>query len=213
MNIKDTLWTSTNGGFAVPGCRWSPDHEAPAAELHVVIALMTTGPVGISDGINFTNVPLILRTIAEDGTLLKPSKPITSVDSALSSKAPPGYVYTTYSGIPMAPAKAHYFVSFKMTDVWTLTARDFYPALPLDASVATRVWSTEQCVDGSKASDCVDMKSVATRDSPVAVVPKSDARNVTGGTDFAPAVTTVWTLCKSGYDSFFSRIFFIIVYN
>jgi hypothetical protein len=40
---KDTLWTTTNGQFAVPGCNWSPDHEKPAAELHVVIALMTTG--------------------------------------------------------------------------------------------------------------------------------------------------------------------------
>ena len=36
---KDTLWTSNNGKFAVPGCQWSPDHEAPAAALHVAGAL------------------------------------------------------------------------------------------------------------------------------------------------------------------------------
>jgi hypothetical protein len=46
---KDTLWTTDNGKFSVPGCAWTPDHEEPAAELHVVIALMTMGPVGISD--------------------------------------------------------------------------------------------------------------------------------------------------------------------
>eukprot|EP01047_Picozoa_sp_COSAG01_P075507 COSAG01_NODE_12959_length_1654_cov_1.257381_2_plen_166_part_00 len=56
---KDTLWTSDNGKFAVPGCQWSADHENIAAPLHVVIALMTTGPVGISDMIGGTNVSLI----------------------------------------------------------------------------------------------------------------------------------------------------------
>jgi hypothetical protein len=91
---KDTLWTSTNGKFAVPGCPWTPDHEAPAVELHVVVALMTTGPVGISDGFNMTNATLISRTIAQNGLLLKPSKPLTSVDSMLDgyANAPKGHV-------------------------------------------------------------------------------------------------------------------------
>ena len=138
---KDTLWTSDNGKFSVPGCPWTPDHETPAAELHVVIALMTTGPVGISDLIGMTNATLAKRMITEDGTLLKPSKPITTVDSFFSSAVPdivgedslwdsnavrsgartppPGNVYTTYTGEQLSAPTAWYFVSFKMSKVST----------------------------------------------------------------------------------------------
>ena len=52
---KDTLWTSANGRFAVPGCNWTPDHEAPAAQTHLLLALMSTGPVGISDAAGATS--------------------------------------------------------------------------------------------------------------------------------------------------------------
>ena len=30
---KDTLWSTDNNKTSVPGCQWTPDHEAPAAEL------------------------------------------------------------------------------------------------------------------------------------------------------------------------------------
>ena len=118
--------TTDNGKFSVPGCAWTPDHEEPAAELHVVIALMTTGPVGISDLMGMTNAPLAQRTITMDGTLLKPSKPLTSVDSALAAaigdrvltkppqKGPAGHLYSTYSGPNITAVNAWYFVSFKM---------------------------------------------------------------------------------------------------
>ena len=41
--------------------------------------------MGISDAINMTDVPLIQRTIAADGTLLKPSKPLTTIDSSIAA--------------------------------------------------------------------------------------------------------------------------------
>ena len=69
----------------MPGCQWSPDHENVAAPLHVVIALMSTGPVGISDMIGGTNISLIQRTISADGSLLKPAKPLSSIDTALAA--------------------------------------------------------------------------------------------------------------------------------
>jgi hypothetical protein len=40
---KDTLWTTTNNHTETPGCDWTVDHEEVAAELHVVLALMSTG--------------------------------------------------------------------------------------------------------------------------------------------------------------------------
>ncbi len=42
---KDTLWTTDNNRTETPGCDWTVDHEAVAAELHVVLALMSTGYV------------------------------------------------------------------------------------------------------------------------------------------------------------------------
>ena len=41
--------------------------------------------MGISDAINMTDVPLIQRTITADGTLLKPSKPLTTIDSSIAA--------------------------------------------------------------------------------------------------------------------------------
>ena len=37
-----------------------------------------TGPVGISDALGQTNATLLRRTLAQDGTLLKPSKAATN---------------------------------------------------------------------------------------------------------------------------------------
>ena len=277
---KDTLWTSENGRFPVPGCPWSPDHNNCAAPLHVVIALMTTGcesslsllslslslflshesslsrifsltvrilspsfvdidrPVGISDMIGGTNVTLIKRTIRSDGTLLKPAKPLSSIDSALAAgkgtsadlarltspdddrdsifaaaaaAAPNGQVYSTYTaaagtpghpvpGSPGAPGwispavSSWIFVSFLMKAEFSIGVGDFFPAPKPGAKLVHREFGTGAvCANGTAASTCVSSEPI--------VMPKSDASNITGGTDFAPAVTTVWPAdsCASGF--------------
>ena len=180
---KDTLWTSDNKRYAVPGCNWTPDHEEPAAELHVVVALMSTGPVGISDGYGMTNVELAKRMISKDGTILKPSKPLTTVDSSIAkqsssggggstsssssssattnfAQAPQGeaQVYSTYSGASLDEVSAHYFVSFKMKTAWGLRSGDFYPPVPAGAAgVHRRFDAGAGCADGALAagSGCV----------------------------------------------------------
>jgi len=268
---KDTLWTSDNGRFAVGGCPWTPDHETPAAALHVVIALMSTGPVGISDMEGGTNVTLITRAITEvstrlspkfpgqfprkktisedrlsrsamkthckgdsrfhtqDGTLLKPSKPITLIDSGLAATSagpghtaalpgPSGEIYATYSAATTATATAaavrpddttakaaiaYYFVSFKMTAEFGVSKRDFYPALPTSQAKTTALVYREfaegaGCVNGSAVHTCVTAVSADTPHQ-VFTAPRSDLSNVTGGTDFAPAVFTVWPVCTSGF--------------
>ena len=234
---KDTLWTSENGRFPVPGCPWSPDHNNVAAPLHVVLALMSTGPVGISDMIGGTNVTLIKRTITTDGTLLKPAKPLSSIDSALAAgkgasadlaqspspdddrdsilaaaaAAPNGQVYSTYTaaagtpaspvpGTPGAPgwispaASSWIFVSFLMKAEFSIGVGDFFPAPKPGAKLVHREFGTGAvCANGTAASTCVSSEPI--------VMPKSDASNITGGTDFAPAVTTVWPAdsCASGF--------------
>ena len=60
---------------------------------HVLLALLSTGPVGISDAVGATNATLVRRMIRSDGTLLKPARPIVAVDATLSEhNAPAGQV-------------------------------------------------------------------------------------------------------------------------
>ena len=64
------------------------------------------GPVGPGDRIgNYTNKDLIMRSCNAEGLLLKPSKPITSIDQQMYAKAlgasygPEGEVWSTFSNI------------------------------------------------------------------------------------------------------------------
>jgi hypothetical protein len=56
---KDMLWTTDNEGTDIPGCPWSLDHKTPTAELHLVLSLMSTGPIEVSDTIGMANTSLL----------------------------------------------------------------------------------------------------------------------------------------------------------
>lgn len=200
---KDTLWTSDNNRTAIPGCPWTPDHEAPGAELHVIFALMSTGPIGISDAIGMTNATLLKRTITVDGTLLKPAKPITAIDSsflAASVTRLQGYVYGTAGFL----GRSWHFVSFKMKQSFPVRLRDFWPS-PVgtdeDTVLAYRFFhQNPSCKDGTDAvaSGCMELvvlNNTADPSMPVFVAPASSFENVTGGSDFSPTFTTVWRGC------------------
>lgn len=155
---------------------------------------------------------------AQDGTLLKPSKPLSLIDSGLAATSagrgkkaalpgPSGEIYSTYSATTAAPggiaraAIAYYFVSFKMTAEFGVSKRDFYPALPTTAKtmLVYREFSEGAgCVNGSVLHTCV---TAVSSDTPhqIFTAPRSDLSNVTGGTDFAPAVFTVWPVCENGF--------------
>jgi hypothetical protein len=197
---KDTLWSTDNNRTETPGCSWTPDHENVAAELHVVLALMSTGPFGLSDGIGMTNATLIQRVIAKDGTLLQPIKPITAVDSTFLKSTPDGYVYGTYSVGP-----SWIFVSFQLKKSFAVRLRDFYP--PMDPHpkrprvLAYRSFSDPSCTAGEDAvqSGCVKLVSLPASDSgsnnpTIFVAPAADFS--APGSDLSPTVTTVWHQCE-----------------
>jgi hypothetical protein len=97
----DTFWTSDNGDVAtiMGGCDerggCPEDHNDSGCELHTILAVMSTGPVGFSDALNKTNAQRILRTCRADGTLLQPNKPLTTMDRHLGQ---PWRVLQSYSG-------------------------------------------------------------------------------------------------------------------
>jgi len=70
-------------------------------EMEAIIATLSTGPVGIGDGINMTNKTIINRIVRKDGILLKPTNAITPIDSMFSSIYRPNYgeIWMTYSSI------------------------------------------------------------------------------------------------------------------
>lgn len=87
-------------------------------------------------------------------------------------------------------------MSFKLQRDWSVGAADFYPPLKAGVKYVHRQFGNGAgCANGTEAAGCVaqlnDQQSVP--------IPKSDLRNITGGTDLAPVVTTLWPLCKSGW--------------
>jgi hypothetical protein len=101
----DTFWTSDNGQVATTmgGCdkkQGCPeDHSEAGCELHTLLALMSTGPVGFSDAVNHTNATRIRQTCRADGVLVKPNKPLTKLDARMRT---PYHALHTYSGPPGA---------------------------------------------------------------------------------------------------------------
>jgi hypothetical protein len=72
---KDVFWTTTHqpGGSSM--------QDNPNVELDTAVAVLSTGPVGIGDGLGFTNYTLAKMTASQDGIILKPGKPLTALDS------------------------------------------------------------------------------------------------------------------------------------
>ena len=78
---KDTFWTSNQSDIAVglggcPATGCPADHSEAGAELHALLALFSTGPVGFSDALGRSNATLLWRIALADGTLLPPSRPV-----------------------------------------------------------------------------------------------------------------------------------------
>ena len=194
---KDTLWTSDNNRTATPGCPWTPDHETAAAPLHVAVALMSGGPVGISDGLGHTDYDLLKSAISADGTLLNAAKSLTSVDSILAGNGPAGG-HVLGAHVPFgSAAAAHGLVSFKLKDLFAVNASDFYPPLVANVTFAVRERLGAPCADGAPAASCVTFTTAAA--APVVTLPASDFSNATAGTDYAPSVTWLAPVCESGH--------------
>ncbi|KAK7496959.1 hypothetical protein BaRGS_00011695, partial [Batillaria attramentaria] len=94
---KDTFWTS----MVEPGNRYNLTEPMP--ELQSAVATLSTGPVGPGDAINFTSRETIMRCCADDGLILKPSRPATAIDAMFhemsfgEGSGTSGEVWSTYT--------------------------------------------------------------------------------------------------------------------
>mmetsp|Transcript_37414 Transcript_37414/g.82037 ORF Transcript_37414/g.82037 Transcript_37414/m.82037 type:complete len:879 (-) Transcript_37414:48-2684(-) len=213
---KDTLWTSPNNRTEIPGCSWTPDHEQPGAELHVTLALFSTGPVGISDGIGYTNASLVESAIAADGTLLKPSRPATLIDSLVQRRCsvtpasdgareggPLAEVLVTHSSDSESEngessVRAWYLISFMLSDDMIICTDDLYPYVggtERDDLAWRRFDRGISCQDGAYAvfSGCISA------DGDDIFLPAGDFSDTEKGSNYKHAVTSVYRKCSSGW--------------
>ena len=78
-----------------------------------------------------------------------------------------------------------------MTSAWQLPRSDFFPLLGASARLVYRNFGDGSGCVHLSTSGCV---SIANSGAYAATLPASDASNITGGTDLAPAVTTFWAV-------------------
>ena len=168
---KDNFWSS-DGQKRQPG--FTQSNPGTNGELNAILAVMTRGPVGPSDGAGQHNVTRLLRTCAADGTILQPERPMTPIDATfrqvLSSserQLRSGAVWSTFSQShsqssteTTAPAQYHILgVDVNATaGAVPVLATDMYPTPPSGAQFAVRDWHRQaQCKAGADAveSGCV----------------------------------------------------------
>ncbi len=144
---KDVFWTSEFQPGNPYGSSPSGDTE-PNWFLHTLAATLSTGPVGLGDGIGYTNASLILRTCrATDGLILKPDRPAHAVPSALNAifSMPPSasgsyilpnvtHTYSTHGPKDGSQVwRWHYVLAVSTHGPFTLPAEDLGPAFNASA--------------------------------------------------------------------------------
>jgi len=164
---KDTFWTQRPASAAATGHPWGP-HDNPGSncELNLLIATLSTGPVGISDKAGNTNKTLLMHAMRPDGWLIQPDRPVTPVDASFmqpnfvgSRPPPPGHVWATTASIPGAGIW-HYVLAIDVRQRWQLSSKDLYPDLRPATGWIARCWHHEHapssCTSGSVAPsvDC-----------------------------------------------------------
>ena len=63
------------------------------------VALLSAGPVGIGDGIGYTNATLVSSLCRTDGVLLSPSYSATPIDATYGTKPPTGEIWQANSQV------------------------------------------------------------------------------------------------------------------
>jgi hypothetical protein len=94
--FKDVLWSTSTQ----PGSPYGPNATEELPDREILMATLSTGPVGFGDGINFTNIQRLMRCCRNDGLILKPDRPLTTIntlvaDWILNDGVAPGELYST----------------------------------------------------------------------------------------------------------------------
>ena len=97
---KDNFWTTNVTDNPYQKGSATPKNPGSNVELNTIAAVLSTGPVGISDKIGATNATLIMRTCDANGRLLQPSKPLTPSERMYTEIGNAGFCSTCRGGLP-----------------------------------------------------------------------------------------------------------------
>lgn len=94
--FKDVFWSSVEE----PGRSYGPNTRESLPDREIAIATLSTGPVGPGDGIQYTNVERIMKCCRKDGLILKPDRPLTTINTVIAdwaqyNSASQGELYST----------------------------------------------------------------------------------------------------------------------
>ncbi|CAF4557909.1 unnamed protein product [Rotaria socialis] len=81
--FKDVFWSNQYQ----PGAPYKTTAQEVLPDREILIATLSTGPVAFGDGINYVDKERIMRCCRQDGLILKPKKPLTMIDIAISDWA------------------------------------------------------------------------------------------------------------------------------
>jgi hypothetical protein len=81
--FKDVLWSTS----LQPGAPYRPSAMEILPDREILIATLSTGPVGPGDAINYTNVERIMKCCNQIGAILKPDRPLTMINTLISDWA------------------------------------------------------------------------------------------------------------------------------
>ena len=81
--FKDVLWSTS----LQPDAPYQPTPEEVLPERGILVATLSTGPVAPGDRINYTNVQRVMKCCRKDGLILKPDRPLTTINALISDWA------------------------------------------------------------------------------------------------------------------------------
>ena len=94
--FKDVFWSTS----LQPNASYHPNPQEVLPDRAVLISTLSTGPVAPGDRVNYTNAKVVMKCCRQDGLILKPDRPLTTlntliVDWALSNSITQGELYST----------------------------------------------------------------------------------------------------------------------
>jgi hypothetical protein len=164
----DDTWTQQGN----PGNPYGPGALERFVEVSVLISALSTGGLGVSDGLGQGNTSLVMVACGADGTLLQPSRPATPIDATFAAAgAPAGHVWQAPSfaaGSSAGSSSSPWWVTVLVIDVaspFALLPGHLTPALvgPYVAAPWARgsAATAAACADGAPASGCLAPFSAA----------------------------------------------------
>jgi hypothetical protein len=148
-------------------------------ELNAIIAVFSTGPVGVGDGMGATDKSIVLPTCDAAGRLLQPDRPLLAVDATFAkpgqdsrgepngvcksswmSKADGGAVWSSVTRV--ANSMTFFTLAINVSRPWALRRDDFWPRARTSVVLVSRAWDRARpCINGSSAvaSGCVSLST------------------------------------------------------